>query len=215
MNKIKILGVIIDENLSWEPQTKQVKGRAVNVVKHLARTSRVLPQRSRRMLYDALVCPHLSYGDVVWDGCGKKQQADLQRVHNFASKIILGAERRTPSREVLKAVGMVPLVEKRKIHQAVFLHKLVNGRGSAELCERLQEVHDKKGSMTEAKEGLRSTKTLLIPPKQHRTTKYENSTLWRATKAWNSTGNHLKLIDDTSKFKVEVQREVWRTYHGC
>ena len=175
----------------------------------------MLPQRSRRMLYDSLVCPHLSYGDVVWDGCSKQQQAELQRVHNFASKVIIGADRRTPSRDVLQSLGMVPLAEKRQIHQAVFLHKLVNGRGPAELCDRLQDVRLKKEQITEAREGLRSSRTLFIQPQQHRTTTYENSTLWRATKAWNATGDHLKFLDDTPKFKVEVQREVWRTYHGC
>ena len=95
-HKIKILGVILDETLSWKDQVKQVKGRAANVIRHLARSAKVLPQTSRRLLYDALVCPHLSYADVVWDGCLKRQETELQRIHNFAARVISGSDRHTP-----------------------------------------------------------------------------------------------------------------------
>ena len=186
-----------------------MKGKAANVIRHLARSTKVLPQRSRRLLYDALVCPHLGYADVVWDGCGKEQKVELQRIHNFAAKVVAGADRYTPSNEVLRNLGMVPLTAKREIHQAVFMHKLVNGRGPAELCNRVQE------NMNNQLEGLRSKTSLLITPQQHRTAKYEKSTLWRATKAWNRTSKEIRLIDDTSNFKTKVQREVWRTHHWC
>ena len=62
-------------------------------------------------------------------------------------------------------------------------------------------------------EVLRSRKSLNINPKQHRTTKYEKSTLWRASKVWNNTRHELRLMDDTSKFKAELQRDITRAYH--
>ena len=211
VNQVKILGVIIDQNLTWSQQIKQVKGRAANIVRHLARTSRVLPQRSQRMLYDALVCPHLSYADVVWDGCRKQDQEQLQRVHNFAAKVIAGADKRASTTKTLKTLGMVPLSEKRKM--AVFVHKLVNGHGPAELCERLQQIRGDQQLSTS--DGLRSRKSLYIRPVQHKTAKYEKSTLWRASKAWNQTRPEHRLTDDTAKFKTDIQREMTRAYHGC
>ena len=136
--QVKILGVILDKNLTWAQQVKQVKSRTANVVRHLARTSRILPQQSRRMLYDALVCPHLGYADVVWDGCRKQEAEQLQRIHNFAIKVVAGVDRSTPTKEVLEHLGMVPLSEKRRIHQVVFLHKIINDHGPAQLCETLR-----------------------------------------------------------------------------
>ena len=126
-----------------------------------------------------------------------------------------GVERRTPTDEVLKKLGMVPLSEKRRIHQSVFLHKLVNGRGPTELCARLEETRRNKENIDHEIEGLRSKRTLQIRPQQHRTAKFEKSTMWRAAKAWNLTKTEHRFLDDTSKFKVEVQRGVWRAYHGC
>ena len=107
---------------------------------------------------------------------------------------------------------MVPLTEKRTIHQAVFVHKLVNGRGPSELCHQLEEIRRKKNTMQEEPVGLRSTRTLHINPQQHRTSKFEKSTMYRAAKAWNQTPPEIRLLDDTSKFKRSVQREVTQAH---
>ena len=165
------------------------------------------------MLYDALVCPHLSYTDVVWDGCKKQDQEQLQRVHNFAAKVIAGADRRASSTKTLKSLGMIPLAEKRKIHQAVFIHKLIKGQGPAELCERLEETRQ-NGLFGDSK-GLRSRNSMFIRPQQHKTAKYEKSTMWRASKAWNEISPKHRSTDDTSKFKKDIQKEMTRAYHGC
>ena len=168
-SSIKILGVIVDEYLDWKQHIRLVKGRATNIVRNLARTSKLLPQRSRRLLYDALVCPHLSYADVVWDGCLKQQQQELQRTHNFAARVIAGVDRRSPSANVLKQLGMVPLAEKRTIHQAVLMHKLVNGRGPKDLCDQMKDVR----ADNKEQRNLRSTANLYIKPRQHRTSKFK------------------------------------------
>ena len=50
-SQIKILGVIIDDQLTWKPHVKQVKKKATNVIRNLARASAILPLQSRRTLY--------------------------------------------------------------------------------------------------------------------------------------------------------------------
>ena len=118
----------------------------------------------------------------------------------------------TKKTKTLKTLGMVPLSEKRKIHQAVFIHKLVNGHGPTELCDRVKETRQNK--QLGATDGLRSRKSLYIRPEQHKTAKYEKSTLWRASKAWNETKPEHRFIDNTSRFKAGIQREITRAYHG-
>ena len=200
--------------LTWKRHIRQLKGKVVNTVRHLARSSRVLTHGSKRLLYDALVCPHLGYADVVWDGCLKQQQTELQRVHNFAARIIEEVDRTTPSESVLRQLGMVPLTEKRKIHQAVFMHKLVNGKGPAKLCDKFTHVRLTKESTDQNPGGLRSKRGLSISPKQHRTAKFENSTLHKAAKAWNQTRPELRRLDDASKFKALVQRDITLACNG-
>ena len=215
--RIKILGVTIDEDLTWKHQVKQVRGRATNVIRNLARTSGILPQKSRRILYDSLVAPHFSYADVVWDGCLQAQQQELQRAHNFAARTITGARKYDSATEALKKLGMVPLSKKRQIHQAVMAHKLINGAGPKELCAVFKNV--KTGLKLNQNNGniasrLRSATTMMIQPKQHRTAKFERSPIHRMTKVWNSVSLESKQIENNGQFKKQVQREFTRAHWG-
>ena len=214
-SQIKILGVIIDEDLTWKPQISQVRKRATNIVRNLARTADSLPQESRRMLYDALVAPHFSYADIVWDGCLQAQKQQLQRTHNFAARTITGAKKFSSATEALKTLGMVPLAQKREIHQAVLAHKLVHGHGPKQLCNLFAHVRSDGKQPGGAFTGrLRSATNMTIGPKRHRTTKYEKSAIYRTTKTWNKISLETKTIEDTSSFKKVVQRELTHAHWG-
>ena len=113
--KMKILGVIVDQDLTWESHIKSVKSKTCRVISNLARTTSCLPLRSRRTLYDALVTPHFSYGDVVWDGTSCGLAKDLQKAGNFAAKSLLGSKKRDSATEALRKINMMPLAEKRKV----------------------------------------------------------------------------------------------------
>ena len=95
----------------------------------------------------------------------------------------------TPSQHVLKQLGMVPLTEKRP----------------AELCGKFKDVKTTKEN--QRKPGLRSRSHLFINPQQHRTAKFERSTLYKAVKAWNLTKPELRLLEDTTRYKNSIQRE--------
>ena len=103
--KIKILGVIIDEGLSWRQHIKQVKSQASRAIRNLARTSSILPVESKKTLYDALVTPHLSYCDVVWGGTSKECANDLQKTGNFAAKSLLGLKKRDSATHALSRLN--------------------------------------------------------------------------------------------------------------
>ena len=107
--RMKILGVHLDERLTWECQIKAIKSRTYRIIRNLARTSSVLPLRSRRLLYDALVTPHFSYCDIVWGGLSKKLSNDLQKAGNFAAKSLLGMKKKDSATEALLRLDMMPL----------------------------------------------------------------------------------------------------------
>ena len=119
------------------------------------------------------------------------------------------AQRHAPSKTLLQNLGMIPLSEKRMIHQAVFIHKIIHGRGPEELRNKLQNERP-KGDFR-----LKSREALSITPRQHQTAKYEKSTLYKSIKVWNATKPSIRQLEDSSKFKTEIQREFSRVFRRC
>ena len=207
-----MLGVVIDEELSWKSQIKQVKKKAANVLRNIARTSKDLPTKTKRLLYDALVAPHFSYADIVWDGCNREQEIALQRLHNYAVRIISGVKGHGSTTKSMQELKMVPLVEKRQIHHAVMAHKLINGKGPLELRERFRGIKACELDQSKLANRLRSRIKMNIQPVQHRTARYEKSTIYRMAKAWNRTDPCSRKNVCTSNFKASVQRDFTRAY---
>ena len=76
--EIKILGIYVDENLNWNKQIKYAKKKAMNAILNLNRMKHILPERTKIFLYNAIVTPHLSYADVVWNDVRKRIQQNYK-----------------------------------------------------------------------------------------------------------------------------------------
>ena len=68
---IKFLGIIIDENLSFNNHIDHISSKTSKSVGLLYRLSRFLPIDVLKTLYHSLVMPHISYGIELWYGAPK------------------------------------------------------------------------------------------------------------------------------------------------
>ena len=197
---MKILGIIVDDKLTYEKHINRIKQRTHKTISNLARTTHVLPLKSRRTLYDALVAPHFNYCDVVWDGISTTLTNSLQRTANFAARVLLGAKRKTSATEALKKLNMVPLSLKRTIHMGVFVHKIVHSNGPREIVQRYQERLQATHSHY-----TRATARADMKSMTHNTSRFKTSTQLRAVKCWNNIPTDLRSIQDSSAFKKRYQ----------
>ena len=205
--KMKILGVNIDNKLTWESHIKKVKRQTHNIITNLARTASVLPLTSRRTLYDALVTPHFNYCDVVWGGTSKKCAKDLQSAGNFAARALLGLKKRSSATAALKKLDMMPLSEKRTVHMGVFVHKIVNHNAPKSIINRYGKLLER-----DHKHGTRAASRGDMRTQAHRTSRFDNSTQQRAIKCWNNIPADLRNTDNTSTFKKNFQRLLLTSY---
>ena len=106
---VKILGVMLDEELNWTRQVNEVNKKARNATRNLQRINNLLPFKLKLMLYNSLVAAHFNYADTVWGGCNTKNQNKLQRTQNCAIKSFLGMKRRDSSEKALKTANLLHL----------------------------------------------------------------------------------------------------------
>ena len=209
---MKILGVIIDDQLTWGSHVKKVRRQTHNTIVNLARTNAVLPLKSRRTLYDALVTPHLNYCDIVWGGISKKWSQEIQKSGNQAAKTLLGLKKRASASTALCTLNMMPLSEKRKVHMGVFAHKIANQNGPTAITSRYQSLMERNHKYETRAAARRDFITLT-----HRTARFDASTLQRATRCWNSIPQNIRQIESTSSFKKTYQKcllEIFKMDNG-
>ena len=68
VSETKFLGVIIDENLSWQPHIDSVSRKLASCVGALYRVQDFVPKALHKQLYHALFESHLTYCISVWGG---------------------------------------------------------------------------------------------------------------------------------------------------
>ena len=195
-NELKILGVFIDYKLNWTKQTNNVKKNAINTIRNLHRVRHILPIKEKIKLYNSLVTPHFSYADVVWNGCGVTNARKIQTAQNFAIRSIVNKSKRESATSILRQLKFLNLHQKRQVHEAVFIQKALDNK----LPQNITENYMKQLPTSNTRF---STHRKLILPK-HKTTKFQNSPLYRTIKIWNNIPTNIPT-DKTHIFKNTYQ----------
>lgn len=200
--ELKILGVYIDSSMSWDTHITKLRNKTIGVVKHLHRINKLLPMKTKLTLYDSLVASHLNYADVIWSGCSLENKKRLQTVQNFALKSILNKKKSDSATEALKTLKYLDLEEKRKIHEAVFIHKILKGKKPKNLTEEYEKLQPRLNHRS-------ADKSILNIP-AHKTSKFKSSVLYRTIKTWNEINVERKK-EDTSTFKKSLQSHMTKS----
>ena len=112
-------------------------------------------------------------------------------------KSILGLHRKDSSEAALKTAKL-PLEEKRKVHEAVYIHKAMTGRLPKSITKEYEQHESLKNNRS-------AVKNILTVPK-HKTEMFKNSPLYRTINVWNSLPAEMRDKDTTtSTFKKKYQ----------
>ena len=83
MKSFKFVGIMIDEFLSWDYHINHVANKISSSIFALKQVKNILPMKIKKLLYNAMVKPHLEYGLLVWG-----QSKQLTRVEKLQKKAV-------------------------------------------------------------------------------------------------------------------------------
>ena len=66
----KFLGVTIDSHLTWNNHISNITSHVAKGIGILYRIKHLLPPKSLLMLYNTLILPYITYGNLIWGNCG-------------------------------------------------------------------------------------------------------------------------------------------------
>ena len=192
VERIKYLGIIINENLNWDEQFKRIKSKINTGLMSLKRLRNTLPQSQLCSVYYGLVESHLRYGDVVWGSLNKTKIKALQRLQNRACSIIENARIKDNwSRSWLNVENII------RYDRNTMTYKIMN-----KLCpEKFFNKFFPRSSVS--KYNTRNCRDLQIP--RYRTEFAKKGFHYSALKAWNHIPAELRELPTQNSFKKQLK----------
>ena len=98
VSKTKSLGILIDDNLNWNPQIDNIsmKGsKGTGIVRQC------ISQQPLLTICLSPVQPYFDYCSLVWGNYNQTCKSRLQKLHNRAARVITGDTYDIPSHEIL------------------------------------------------------------------------------------------------------------------
>ena len=90
VNKVKFLGVIIDDELSWEHQIDHLKEKLNSSINIIKRIMKFIPKSEYAKLYDSLFKSHLSYCISCWGGVSCNKLSPLFLLQKRCVRLLFG-----------------------------------------------------------------------------------------------------------------------------
>eukprot|EP00663_Eupelagonemidae_sp_cell21sb_P001089 gene1089-6108_t len=84
---IRILGVLLDPQLTWEAHSIATATKARNAVHAVRRAARFLPREDRALLMEAMALPYVDYAQTALSQPSKRAQGHLRRAYNRAARV--------------------------------------------------------------------------------------------------------------------------------
>lgn len=195
VSKQKLLGVYIDENLTWSVHIENLCSNISAKISLLRHLSEYVPRDVQKQFYQSYILPLIDYGSVIW---GSTSLVNIDRLHKLqkrAARIILKADFQTPSANMFSELGWLPVPSRLKYNKAVLTYKTLNNMTPEYLSSLLKPV-----SQTHCL-NLRSSENGDLHVPRARTTLYTGSFSFSAPKLWNSLPQSVRNCDTLHAFK--------------
>jgi hypothetical protein len=113
----KFLGLMIDENLSWEEHVNYISKKVAKGLGMLRRIRDLVPINTLVDIFSSIILPHFDYCSSVWDNqCRKGLRDKLQKLQNRAARIITWSNYEIRSSQISNNLNW-PTPEDRRMKQ--------------------------------------------------------------------------------------------------
>ena len=196
---VKDLGILIDQNLSWQPQVSDVSRRIFSRMHSLKRLQNCIPFKTKVHLCQTLLLPLLDYGDVCYLDLTEDRLNKLERLQNLCIRYVFGLRKYDHITEYRSQLKWVGIRDRRHLHMLTLLFNILhNPHTPTYLSSRFKDL-SAHGL------GLRSETLLSFLIPKHTTTFYEKSFSVQAAKFWNKLDSDTRNASSLNVFKSRLK----------
>lgn len=198
-NKVKNLGVIFDNQLSWSSHINEVSRRVNFTFQSLKRLQKFLPLETKITLAQTLLLPLLDYADVCFLDATEELLNKLERLQNLCIRFIFGLRKFDHVSEFRSQLKWLPIRRRRDLHVLTFLYNILyNPLSPSYLRERFDFLVPRG-------EPSRSITSLRLKFPTHSSKRYGGSFTVHAVRLWNSLPHAIRASPSLNIFKSKVK----------
>ena len=206
-NSAKNLGVYIDENLSMNCHITNLSKAVYLEIRKLKHMSKFVSESSLKTLATSFVLSRLDYCNALFKSMNSYQFDKLQRLQNFAAKVVLGKSLYDHVTPCLIELHWLPVKFRVDYKIAVLTFKCLNGLAPQYLSD-LIHVYVPSRSLRSASQNLLETKLTKFK------TLGDRSFSFTAPCIWNSLPFELRSEKSIDTFKKKLKTHYFKeAYH--
>ena len=193
----KLLGVHIDNSLSWTAQVENTIKKCHSLLYLLNRIKHYLPITTRKLFFNAYVLPHIDYCCTVWGNISSNLTDSMIKLQKRAARIILDKGIDTPSAGMFAELNWMKFPDRITYQKSVLMYKIFNNLTPSYLQEFFtftSDIHQRS---------LRSTSDNLLYIPKPNIELYRNSLSYSGSKIWNAIPDHVKQSTSIAEFKYK------------
>lgn len=121
VEKVKLLGMVIDNHLSWSEHIDRIIQKMGSGIHYIRQCAPYVPFKILEQVCKSLILSHLDYCSVIWASASKKDLAKLQVVQNRAARLVLGCSSRTSIHKMQTTLSWLSVEKRLALSTVTFL----------------------------------------------------------------------------------------------
>ena len=204
VKEVKLLGVTIDETLSWSTQINNTVVRMINGIYAIRRSAHMLTNTTIRLVIQSLVLSNLDYCPVIWSSASKQELSKLQLAQNRAARLALHCSVRSSVDVMHARLSWMRVDERLACSLILFLNNVYSSQKPVSLSLQLSPANERHGYNT--RQALSGHFTFPLP----RTNALKKTVMYRAIAYWNVLPSYVTLTRNKCDFKRKLKAAIIR-----
>ena len=199
--KMKFLGVILDETLTWKSHIDLIQSKVAKSLGILYKAKFLLNQKCLKNIYFSFIHSYLNYANIAWASTHNTKLKKLYNQQKHASRIIYNEDRMTSAQPLLEKLRALNIYQINIYQTLLFMYKIKNNLAPNIFKNNFQDISHKYPTRHSA-HNFQQLKTI------SKTTSFSISN--RGPFLWNNIlEDHDKTILTFSLFKNQIKRRLF------
>ena len=208
MDHVRNLGVIFDKGMTMEKQVNKMCKNAYFNIRNLSKIRKTLDKETIKTAVNALVTPHLDYGNALLYGTKTYLLNKLQVAQNSAVRLIEKLKKQDSVRDIRKQLHWLPIPARIEFKLMMTTWKALHNQAPKYIKQLVMEKQQQNHY-------VRSNNKLLlkIPPSFNKNNFEDRAFSYAAPTLWNTLQDNVRNARTLFSFKKHLKTHLFQKFY--